>query len=174
MTNILTAAEGAAVLRVASNDADMLALLPLVDAYIKSATGRNWAAETAIRAEAKAAARMLLVQWYENPSGQAAGIVSLEHGLNAALLQLEAIALQIREIVFTGSNGAGACSCPGTVVGDQVQALVAITGGTGSATTSFASVITVADEIQQISASDLSAVSYLVYLKSPTIRDYPA
>lgn len=41
MANILTASEASAVLRCETTDADMLALLPLVDAYIRNATGHD-------------------------------------------------------------------------------------------------------------------------------------
>ena len=94
---ILTADEAATVLRVGNDDADMLNLLPLVDRYIEMATGRNWTADAEIEIAAKSAARMLLVQWYENPSMLAGGIVSLEFGLNAALTQLEAKALALEK-----------------------------------------------------------------------------
>ncbi|TRZ48833.1 hypothetical protein D4S03_09160 [bacterium] len=92
---ILTSAEAAAILRVAEDDQDMLALLPLVDEYIERSTGRDWAADSVVDNGAKAAARMLLVQWFENPAMQASGIASLEFGLNAVLTQLEARALQL-------------------------------------------------------------------------------
>jgi hypothetical protein len=170
---ILTAAEAAAVLRVDDDDEDMLAVLPLVDAYIRNATGRNWAADDPIREEAKAAARMLLVQWHENPAMLSSGMSSLEFGLNAALTQLEAIALQTKKIRFDGRNSAGACDCAGAAVGDAVEAVVAIVGAAGSAATSFETVITVADQIQQTSLSDLSTKSYLAYLTDPSVRNYP-
>lgn len=94
MANILTAAEAATVLRCDQADADMLQLLPSVDAYLKNATGRDWAADTPIRPEAKSAARMLLVRWHEDPGGMAAGS-ALGFGLSACLVQLEAVALQL-------------------------------------------------------------------------------
>jgi hypothetical protein len=95
MTNILTAAEAAGALRVASTDANMLVLLPLVDDYIKDATGRDWTLDSTIQPKAKAAAIMLLVQWYENPAMQASGLADLTHGLNAVLMQLEVKARQL-------------------------------------------------------------------------------
>jgi hypothetical protein len=94
MTNILTAAEAATVLRCAETDQNMLALLPQVDAYLEMATGRDWTADAAVRPAAKAAARMLLVRWHEDPGGMAAGVAS-GFGLAAALAQLEALALQL-------------------------------------------------------------------------------
>src|SRR3972149_2124307 len=70
--HILTEEEAAIVLRCAEDDPNMLELLPLVDAYLFQATGRDWVADEQIRPEAKSAARMLLVQWHENPGGIAA------------------------------------------------------------------------------------------------------
>jgi len=93
-TNILTTEEAAAVLRCAEDDNNMLMLLPQIDAYIEHATGRNWAADTTVRQEAKSAARMLLVRWHEDPGGMAAGS-SLGFGLTATLVQLEALALTL-------------------------------------------------------------------------------
>jgi hypothetical protein len=92
MANILTAAEAATVLRCDVADANMLQLLPSVDAYIDRATGRDWAVDAVIRPEAKSAARMLLVRWHEDPGGMAAGN-ALGFGLSAVLVQLEALAL---------------------------------------------------------------------------------
>jgi hypothetical protein len=94
VTNILTTTEGANALRTATNDVLMLDLLSQVDAYINNATGRDWTADSPIRPEAKAAARMLLVRWHEDPGGMAAGS-ALGFGLSAAVVQLEALALQL-------------------------------------------------------------------------------
>jgi hypothetical protein len=94
MANILTAAEAANVLRCDVADANMLALLPSVDAYIQNATGRDWTADNPVRPEAKAAARMLMVRWHEDPGGMAAGS-ALSFGLAACLVQLEALALAL-------------------------------------------------------------------------------
>lgn len=104
MANILTAAEAANLLRTVQTDPDMLALLPLVDAYLKNATGRDWAGDSSIRPEAKSAARMLLVMWHENPSMIGQGITSLTHGLSAALLQLEALALELETSGVPGED----------------------------------------------------------------------
>jgi hypothetical protein len=92
--NILTATEAANVLRCEPDDPAMLDLLPVVDAYIIGATGRDWTADETIQQEAKAAARILLVQWHEDP-GMIVGrqMVILSGGLAACLSQLEALAL---------------------------------------------------------------------------------
>jgi hypothetical protein len=96
VANILTEIEASAVLRVEPDDQIMLDILPQVDAYIKLATGRDWAADDLVRPEAKSAARMLLVKWYEDPGAMGVAFGgSLGFGLSAALLQLEAIALDL-------------------------------------------------------------------------------
>lgn len=94
MTNILTAAEAANVLRCLTTDALMLQLLPQVDDYIKMATGRDWTADTTIYPKAKAAAQMLLTMWHENPS-MTGNAGALQGGLSACLTQLEAQALEL-------------------------------------------------------------------------------
>jgi hypothetical protein len=98
--NILTAQEAAAILRCGESDPTMLMLLPQVDAYLNYATGRTWEDDYPVREEAKSAARMLLVQWHENPGmiGAAGGAhVPLSFGLNAALFQLKILALQLSD-----------------------------------------------------------------------------
>lgn len=165
MANILTASEAGIVLRTASTDAAMLALLPLVDSYLKNATGHDWAADSTIRPEAKAAAQMLIVMWYENPAMIASGITTLSFGLSAALVQLEAIALSYRE--FCGRNGAGSVLLEGVRVGDTVSTLVGIIGVSGDQKSSFETVISVDGSIQQLSGSDLSSKWYRAYILTP-------
>ncbi len=164
MANILSNSEAATALRCETTDADMLALLPLVDSYIKNATGHDWAADASIRSEAKSAARMLLVLWHENPgmvnSGNALGF-----GLSAALVQLEAIALRYRE--FAGLNGAGSIYLPGVEAGDTVATLTGLIGVSGDQSTAFETIISVDDQIQQVSTSDLSEKYYRAYLIPP-------
>lgn len=95
MANILTAAEAATILRCENTDANMLLLLPQVDAYIRNATGRDWAADSPISPAAKMAARILLVLWHEDPGMMAGGQSTLSAGLTACLTQLEAYGLQL-------------------------------------------------------------------------------
>ena len=129
MANILTAAEAARVVRTEVTDQIMLDLLPSVDAYIQQATGRDWTKDTTVRAEAKSAARMLLVMWYENPGMVGNGITTLGSGLTAALLQLEALAMQYME--FQGRDWSRMLHLTGAKVGDTVSSLVGISGVTG-------------------------------------------
>ena len=101
MANILSEEEAAAILRCDADDPNMLQLLPQVDAYIKNATGVDWAPEDdsyeEARPEAKAAARMLLVRWHEDPGGMASGSSALGVGFNAAIMQLKALVLELEE-----------------------------------------------------------------------------
>ena len=152
MANILTAAEAANVLRTEDTDAVMLDLLPLIDQYIQGATGRDWAADTQVYPQAKSAARMLLVMWYENPAmiNQSS---ALSFGLSAALTQLEALGLRFKN--FEGLSGAGAICLPGVKRGDTVTAVTGIIGISGDQAAAFETVITWDGQIQQVSTSNL-------------------
>jgi hypothetical protein len=98
MASILTPTEAATVLRCEIDDQNMLDLLDQVDAYIENATGWLWTQDEVINKTAKSAARMLLVQWHENPAQLGSGNESsLSFGLDAVLLQLEAQALKLIE-----------------------------------------------------------------------------
>ncbi|HCS40392.1 MAG TPA: hypothetical protein DIW44_12515 [Anaerolineaceae bacterium] len=162
MANILTASEAATVLRCDITDADMLALLPLVDDYLFQATSHDWAKDDPINITAKSAARMLLVLWHENPSMITSGMTTLSFGLNAVLMQLKSLALRYHE--FFGCEGAGSISLPGVMVGDTVQSLTGLVGVTGDQSAQFEEMITVEDHIQQVVDEDLSANAYRVYI----------
>lgn len=165
MANILTPAEAATVLRTATTDAAMLALLSLVDSYIKQATGHDWAADNPVRPEAKSAAQMLITMWYENPAMTASGLSSLTFGLQAALVQLEAIALSYRN--FAGRNGAGGIPLAGVRIGYTVSTVSGIIGATGDQSAMFESTISVDDQIQQLSNADLSLKWYRAFIVPP-------
>lgn len=161
MTDILTAAEAAIVLRCEENDARMLQLLPQITAFIKNATGHDWENDDPILASAKAAARMLLVMEYEDP-GMISGIKSLDYGLTFQLAQLQALALNYIE--FQGRSGAGPIEVPLAFLGDAVDTLVGVSGVSGDQSGDFESVITVQGQIQQDSTEDLSDNFYRVHL----------
>ena len=110
MANILTVGEAANVLRCEATDAEMLALLPLVDTYIKNATGRDWTRDAVIQTEAKSAARMLLVRWHEDPGAVANGALGL--GLNATLVQLKTAAIELAQGGLPGNDLAIVASMP--------------------------------------------------------------
>jgi hypothetical protein len=153
VTNILTAAEASNALRCDVNDPEMLDLLPQVDTYIKTATGHDWSADTTISPVAKSAARMLLVMWHENPAMMAQSNSPLLFGLTSALVQLEALASEYME--FEGLMGAGPCILIGANVGDTVLSVVGLVGISGNQASSFESVISVQDQIQQVSTANL-------------------
>lgn len=78
---------------------------------------------------------------------------------------LRAVLGKLKFISFDGKNGAGACTAVGAVVGDKVLYVAGLTGGAlGNASASYEATITVVDQIQQSSASDLSANDYLAAL----------
>jgi hypothetical protein len=166
MANILTAAEAANFVRTDTSDAVMLMLLPQVDAFIKKATGHDWAADSTIHGIAKAAAGMLLVQWYDNPS-QLGPDMPLAFGLTNTLSQLEAEALKYRKVQFYGLSNTGGIAINGALVGDDVISLVGVYGVSGDQSSKFESEISVYGSIQQTNGGDLSDNIYVVILKSP-------
>ncbi len=97
MPSILTPTEAATVLRCEIDDQNMLDLLGQVDAYIENATGWKWTEDEVINPTAKSAARMLIVQWHENPAQTGSGESPLSFGLDAVLLQLKAKAIELKE-----------------------------------------------------------------------------
>ncbi len=162
MAYILTTAEAANVLRCAENDLNLIDLLPQIDRYVWRATGHDWSSDDPVQPEAKSAARMLLVQWHEDPGGIGAGPAPLQRGLTACLAQLEALALRYKR--FAGRYGAGAIVLPGAQAGDTVTALIGLVGVTGDQLANFESVITVDGEIQQTATGDLSDNWYQAHL----------
>lgn len=165
MANILTAPEAAAVLRCEETDQVMLDLLSQIDEYIENATGRDWSGDDPVWPTAKAAARMLVVLWHEDPGVLAANVGSLGFGLRATLTQLEALAQRWK--VFEGGYGAGPIALPGARKGDTVSAVTGKVGVSGDQSAAFETVITVDDEIQQVSTADLTETWYQVYLVPP-------
>ncbi len=164
MANILTAAEAAQVLRCEATDALMLALLPSVDAYIKGATGHDWAADSTVNPAAKSAARILIALWHENPA-MIGSQGALPWGLSAVLSQLEALAL--RYVIFEGSSSAGFISLSAAREGDTVSELVGVVNGSGSYTSSFENVISEDGYIRQTSSADLDGIWFRVLLTPP-------
>ena len=163
MTNVLTAAQAANFLRTQTTDTVMLQLLPLVDEYLKNATGHDWTSDQEIHNSAIIAAGMLLVYWYDNPGA----VGSTPNTIAGTLLQLEAEALKYRKYVFEGASASGAVLLPGAREGDVVIKLVGVYGVSGDQSSNFESTITTDDQIVQSSADDLSANQYVVVLKHP-------
>jgi len=78
---------------------------------------------------------------------------------------LQAVLALLKPMSFDGRNGAGACTLTGAAVGDRVIFVTGLTGGSlGNASASFESTITVINQIQQSSASDLSTRDYMALL----------
>jgi phage terminase large subunit-like protein len=66
--------------------------------------------------------------------------------------------------VAAGSNGAGAITVTGTLVGDIVEIVVQISGTQADSSSSFETTVTVAGQVQQTSASNLSGNTYLFFV----------
>lgn len=94
--SILTAEAANQVLRLDEPNPVVEMLLPAIDEYLKTATGHDWAADSAMNPLANAAAQMLLVQWFENP-GMVGTASSLSFGLDNLIAQLQAKALIMSE-----------------------------------------------------------------------------
>lgn len=78
---------------------------------------------------------------------------------------LRAVLTGIKTISFDGRNGAGSCTATGAVAGMKVLGVFGITSGAlGNAAASFEATVTVNDQIQQSSASDLSLNDYVAVL----------
>jgi hypothetical protein len=68
-------------------------------------------------------------------------------------------------ITFSGHNLAGACTVTGVHANDLVVSVTGLAAGTeGDKSTSFESVVTVNDQIQQSAAADLSANIYIALI----------
>lgn len=163
MTTILTPNEAANFCRTSEDDLLMLQLMPQVDKYIEGATGRDWTQDTTIHPIAKAAASILLVNWYDNPAQM--GISP--NGSAGPLLQLEAEALKYRKYEFEGISGAGSISIPGAREGDTVEKLVGVYGISGDQSALFEGSISEDGLLQQTDSGDHSEQIFVVVIKSP-------
>ena len=81
-------------------------------------------------------------------------------GLGAALAKMFVIS-------FAGHNGAGACTATGVAVNDVIFGIAGLTD-VGQADASFEAVVTVVDQIQQASASDLSLKNFVALVYRPS------
>lgn len=167
MTNLLTPNEAANYLRTEANDPSMLMLLSAIDQFVKRATGRNWSADTTIHPLAKAAAGMLLVQWYDHPA-MVGNDQAMPFGLLNVLTQLEAEALKYRKYSFEGANGSGSVCIPIAQEGDSVLSLTGISAGyTGDQSALFESVVSEEGLLKQLDGTDHSEHWFVVILKNP-------
>lgn len=84
--------------------------------------------------------------------------------LTASLTFAKMLLTGIKTYGFNGRTGAGAITLTGAAVGDRVFALWRTDATTLNSTTLFQTAITVVDQIQQTSASDLSLQRFVVLL----------
>ncbi|MHB9031920.1 MAG: hypothetical protein ACYC6L_02620 [Anaerolineae bacterium] len=161
---ILRVSEAAGVLRCTEDDVEMLALLPLVDAYIRSATGHDWATDMTIDPRAKAAARMLLVMWHENPGMAANGTAALGFGLGAVLTQLEALAQEF--YIIEGLSTAGYVAMAEAHEGDTIDSVLGLVGTTGDQSAQFETVVSLEGYVRQ-TGSGLADKWFRVRLRRP-------
>lgn len=97
MAVILSPEEVADALRYETPDEcpDAVALVPAIAETLKESTGYNWESDEQVDETAKQAARMLLVQWFENPGMLAERrTVNLSYGLTFLITQLQVKALK--------------------------------------------------------------------------------
>lgn len=66
--------------------------------------------------------------------------------------------------LFTGRNGAGACTLASAQVGDRVILILEMGGVVDNFMSDFESTITVAGQIQQISANNWGSVTFMVII----------
>lgn len=107
---------------------------------------------------------------------QAAGAIGTtalaDGGVTAAKLATGAVtgpkvaAGTFRMLGFTGAAAAGPCTATGVKVGDIVLGLFNVTDDATVAANTFEATITVADQIQQASASNLSTKKYLLFVSA--------
>ena len=108
-------------------------------------------------------------------SATAAGIVELATNAEArtgtdtaralTAANLRNVLSGLKFITVDGRSGAGAVTATGAIVGDKVLYVTGLTeGALGDAGASFEATITVVNQIQQSSASNLSANNYLAVL----------
>lgn len=90
---ILTKQEAIDMLRLDATDYPQLDIvLPFVDDYIKTATGRDWSKDDPIDPTAKMLAGALAVRWFDDP-GQVGNVSDIDIGVKSLIGQLHAKAL---------------------------------------------------------------------------------
>lgn len=152
------------------NDAQMLNLLPLVDGYIQSATGYDWTSLEVIPPQAKAAAQLLLVQWYDNPvdaDKASSGIYGYGYGVMGALGQLEAMGLQYK--IVEGLAGAGYICVPGVKEGSSIATAVGVSGDSGDRSAYFESYVTEEGYVKQLYTGNLDEKFYRLRIIPPEL-----
>ena len=94
--SILTNQEAADMLRLLDPDdyPQLNIILPFVDDFIKTATGRDWGLDDQIDPTAKMLASALAVRWFDDP-GQMGNIPDNDFGARSLIGQLHSKALQM-------------------------------------------------------------------------------
>jgi len=83
--------------------------------------------------------------------------------VRGSFLDLQKLSL----MAFTGNNGAGACTATGLVVGDRILSVSCTTAAsTADVSSLYETVVTVADQIQQSSATDRSSLEHVALILS--------
>jgi hypothetical protein len=116
-------------------------------------------------------ARMLLVMWHENPA-MIGSESPLSFGMNGCILQLKALAGQIKH--FYGSNGKGSIALSGVCRGEIVESLIAIRGASGDWSAGFETTISTDGFIQQTESSDCSGILFRARILSPNDLPVPS
>lgn len=166
---ILSLQQAINVLRCEETDPRVKDLLPQVDAFLKRATGRDWAQDTVKNPLAVSAATMLLVMWFDIPGQMGSQMTDspLAFGLTNMLSQLEAESLKYRKVQFAGLSGAGSIPMPEAHLGDDVISLTGVYGVSGDQSAKFESEISDEGLLAQTSTDDLSDYLFVAVLKSP-------
>jgi hypothetical protein len=90
---------------------------------------------------------------------------SIYHALNTALQDDSAMLADFKALTFLGRNGAGAITLTGAAAGQKVLAVAGLTAGSlGSQASLFEATITVANQLQQSSATDQSTKTFIALL----------
>lgn len=104
--------------------------------------------------------------------GRRFGIIGDSYGSNSSLAVLDGVAVgstrsgaSAIKAVAAGLASAGSIAVPNVAVGDLVEIVVGIAGAVGDGSANFETTVSVAGHVQQTSASNLSANTYLFFVK---------
>jgi len=102
--------------------------------------------------------------------GRRLGVLGDSYGSDTSLVVLDGVAVGSTRsgaapiiVSAAGNNGAGAITVAGAVVGDNVEFVMGPTNADASA--SFETTVSVAGQVQQTSASNLSANQYVFFVQ---------
>jgi hypothetical protein len=125
---------------------------------------RDWAADLVdtLSAQGSSSLRGLLET---ATNAEALATQSTDHAITPA--NLGNVLAKVFPVTFTGKNLAGACTATGLAVGDRVLGVSGVTT-VGIVSSKFESVVTVANQIQQSAAENLSAQNYTALVYRPS------